>query len=182
LWALLSAVVCLGCIAASTRRLIWAVAPQRVDPRLLLREFDARGREGFRRVTASLARSPEVAAKSGLWAALSADGAEREALVSEELLELRIAAERWVRVPRVCANISLRSGFFFATLALVDNLSARPEAGAGAGLGTLVAPALDAFAVGLVGMSYSVAVHSSARRAVRDHLAAVQRLVDRVCA
>jgi hypothetical protein len=180
LWALLSAVVCLGCIAASTRRLVLARAPLSVDPRLLLRELEARGPEGFARVSAALAQSPEMAGETGLWAALSSEGTRRDALVSEELLELRAAAERWARVPRVCANISLRSGFLFATLALVDNLSAGPEAGSD--LTTLVSPALDAFAIGLVGMSYSVAVATSARKAVRDYLAAVQRLVDRVCA
>ncbi len=124
--------------------------------------------------------SPGLAWERGLWAAFACnDPAERSALLHEELLELQWRAERWARVPRVCASISTSTGFLFASLALIQGLSA----GAGGALpdvGHAVVPALDTLSISVAGASFCIAVHMRARRAAREWVRGVDRLIDRM--
>jgi hypothetical protein len=114
--------------------------------------------------------------ESALWGAFRcASAAEREAGVSEQLLELDWRAQRWQRVPRVCASIATSAGFLCASLSLMRGL-AEPEADAGPAL----VAALGSLMLGIAGTSFCVAVHLRARRALRERLAATERLVDRL--
>jgi hypothetical protein len=50
----------------------------------------------------------------------------------------------------------------------------------GVDAGTALGPALDALAAGIAGMSFCVAVHFRSRRALRERLASVDRLIERL--
>ena len=172
----LSALVASACIFASGRRLAFAGSPAWLDPQLLvdtLRE----GRPG----EGPMLRDAIAACEGAGWerdliAALDvADEDLRAALVNEQLRELDWRAQRWARVPRVCASVATSAGFLFACIALTQGV-ARPTPDVG---GTLVS-ALDALAVGMAGTSFCIAVHVRARRAVRERLAATHRLVLRL--
>ena len=170
--ALLSAVVALGCILASARRLRWALAPTTLDPETLTSAMrDASGPEPAL-VLAALNSRPDLGWEHDL-AATMASG-DVEGAVGEGLLELDWAVERWARVPRVCASISTSAGFLFACIAVLGAL-AQPDEDAPL-LSTLM-PAFDALAVGIVGTAFCVAVHLRARRGAAVQRAAHERLV-----
>lgn len=174
MWVGLSALVSCACILACARRLAWAVAPATMDLRLVVRSVGARGMNASL-LGAAIGEAPEVAWERQLFAALDrSDPAERNALVSEELFELQWRVERWARVPRVCARIASSSAFLFASMALIEGLSALRTF---ENVGAAVSPALDALCIGLAGASFCVAVHVRARRAVRGWLVAADRLV-----
>jgi hypothetical protein len=172
--AVLSALVALGCILASARRFAWVVAPTALDAHLLLDAMRGDGAsERMPALLRTLTSLPSSMWEHDLGLALSeSDPRSRDALVVEQLLELDWRAQRWARVPRVCASIATSAGFFFGSIALLEGL-ALPAPDAGAALFA----ALNALTIGIAGTSFCVAVHLRARRLIRERVADHERLV-----
>ena len=177
--ALLSALVALGCMVASARRLAWAVAPTSLDARLLL---DAVSDEKvWPTLKAAVATLPGPSWEGDLFQALAEkDPRSRDALVTEQLLELDWTAQRWARVPRVCASIATSAGFLFGCIALLRGLSLPSAEGSAPALGVALFSALNALTIGVAGTAFCVAVHLRARRAARDRHKATEHLVTRL--
>jgi hypothetical protein len=150
------------------------VAPIAIDPAQVGQAL-ARAPGGVAAVRAALeVESGDLSWERHFFAALDTPGDdERSGLVNEQLLDLEWRASRWARVPRVCASISTSSGFLFATMALIGGLSEAPLPDVSAA----VSPALDALSVSIAGAAFCIAVHVRVRRAVRQWLSAVDRLV-----
>lgn len=179
LFAGLSCVVAIACVIASARRLAHAVALTSLDPGALMSAFE--GKE-TRAVCAELrdaiATDDSFAWERDFFAAFaSADPALRDSLVNEQLTELDGRAQRWSRIPRVCASVATSAGFLLASMALVQGLSAPVEADTPLESRAALVGALDALAIGIAGASFCYAVHVRARRVVRDRLGAVDRLI-----
>jgi hypothetical protein len=122
-----------------------------------------------------------MAWEQGLFAAFAdRDPRVRDALVNEQLTELDGRAQRWVRIPRVCASLATSAGFLLASIALVQGLAVPAEDDAPMGAGAAIMGALNALAIGIAGTSFCYAVHVRARRLVRERMAAVDRLVLRL--
>ncbi len=185
----LSAIVAMLCTAASLRRLRWAVEPTALDPTALRQVFAAEdGLAVLSPLRDALAGNRELAWEHELLAAFTEPGAAaREARVNEQLTELEGRADRWSRVPRVCASIATSAGFLFATVTLLRTMAPAVSAlgsvnranGSDAVMATL-APALDALAVGIAGASLCAAVHVRARTARQQRLNATDRWVERL--
>lgn len=181
--AALSAVVALACALASARRLAWAVAPTALDAGMLLDAVsDARRWPPLRSAIAAL---PGTTWEGDLLQALAErDPASRDALVTEQLLELDWTAQRWGRVPRVCASIATSAGFLFGCIALLQGLAVptapTSDDGSVPALGVALFAALNALTLGLAGTAFCVAVHVRARRLVRERHQATERLVARL--
>jgi hypothetical protein len=178
----LSCLVAITCVVASAYRLTQAVSLTSLDPGLLL---DALKSDDSRRLCAKLqegtAGGDSVSWEREIMAAFAeSDPRARDALVNEQLTELDGRAQRWARIPRVCASVATSAGFLLASIALVQGLSLPAEAepvGAGA---TTVVGALNTLTIGIAGASFCYAVHLRARRLVRKRLAAVDRLILRL--
>ena len=177
MWLVLSALVALGCVLASARRLSSAVAPVAIDPALLAPALAASSepRTVLRSALASVEEGADLSWERDFFAALDAPTPEeRSGLVNEQMLELEWRAGRWARMPRVCASICTSTGFLFASMALIQGLSQAPLPDVGAA----VSPALDALSsVSIAGASFCIAVHVRTRRAVREWLLKAERLV-----
>ncbi len=173
--SLLAGLVALACVAASARRLAVVVSPTSLDPRLVLEALSKVDERTWVRTRDQIVDS-RLPWESDLFAAFARPSeAEREAGVSEELLELDWQAQRLLRVPRVCASVSTSAGFFFACLAVLRGLAtSEPDTSAA------LTSALDALTLGIAGTSFCVAVHLRARRAIRDRLTCMDRLIDRL--
>jgi hypothetical protein len=172
---LLSALVASVCALASVRRLAWAVAPTSLDARLLASELRKQSPPVRSRFCAALANR-DLPWESPLFAAFFLSKTSREASVNELLLDFDWRADRWSRVPRVCASIATSAGFLFACVALVGAVG-----GANANVEDPLAaltPALDSLAIGIAGTSACVAVHVRARLARKERLAGVDSLAD----
>jgi hypothetical protein len=174
--AFFSALVALACALASARRLAWAVAPTSLDAQWLLDTLRAPSVDALalKRLGREI-EAREFPWESALFAAFAQDDAAWEAGVSEQLLELEWLAQRWSRVPRVCASVATSAGFLCASIALMQGLAAEtvdPSA--------LLTSALDSLTIGIAGTSFCVAAHLRARHALRARLAAIGRLVDRL--
>ena len=158
----------------------FVIAPTPLDPALLQRALvDA---SSVARLREALARRPDLAWERQLVeAALSSgDDAAREALLGEPLSELDFSLERWDRVPRVCASVASSVGFLCATFAVIEALAMPADPEAGTVLGRVLAAALGAFAVGLVGTSFCAAVHLRTRGLAKARVAAADRLVEQL--
>ncbi|HEX3345856.1 MAG TPA: hypothetical protein VHS09_14830 [Polyangiaceae bacterium] len=176
---LLSAVVALACVLASARRLAWAVSPTSLDPAMLLAAVA--DRESWFSLRDAVASSPEASWEGELFQALAErNPRSRDALVTERLLELDWTAQRWGRVPRVCASIATSAGFLFGCIALLQGLSLPAEEGSAPALGLSLFAALNSLTLGLAGTAFCVAVHVRARRVVRERHHATERLVARL--
>jgi len=174
--AALSALVATACILASARRLAWAVSPAWLDPQVLFEALEGERLAEWPKLRAAIASCDGARWENDLLGALGAvDEPSRVALVNEQLRELDWRAQRWSRVPRVCASVATSAGFLFACFALLQG-AALP----GGDVAATVVPALDALAVGIAATSFCIAVHLRAQRAVRERLAATDRLVDRI--
>ncbi len=177
--ALLSALVALGCIAAASRRLVWAVAPTSLDPAAVLSALKAAPPSGRRALCEAIAAREDLDwERDVVRASREADPAARDALLGEQVLELDWRVARWSRVPRVCASIATSAGFLFASVAMLRGLSLPPSDSDPDWLRSVLVSALDALAIGIAGTSFCVAVHLRARRATRERIAAAERLVD----
>lgn len=181
----LAALVAVACVLASARRLAWAVAPTPLDPQLLRAALGgdaARTRAG--KLREMVARESDLTWEREALAAVAEPNAEaREARLGEQWTELDGRAQRWARVPRVCASVSTSAGFLFATLAVLAGLSDPAESAAGASTMAVQAallPAIDALTIGIAGMSFCAAVHVSARSSMRNRLDAARVLVERL--
>jgi hypothetical protein len=176
-----SAIIALGCALASTQRLVWALCPTRFDARLLTSALHGDLAASARKLRDAIADSGP-----GDWASAVLDTlrepskAARDALLSEQLTEYDGLAQRWSRVPRVCASISTSAGFLFASIALIKDLSTFDPGLGAAGVEAALFSALDALAVGVAGTSFCAAVHVRARRAARDRFEAATRLVEKL--
>jgi hypothetical protein len=178
----LSCLVAVVCVVASARRLAQAVALTSLHPEPLLnalrgdRPVDVRGK-----LCAVLDADDRFAWERDLLAAFEpSDARLRDALVNEQLTELDGRAQRWARIPRVCASVATSAGFLLASVALVQGLAVTQDEEAPAGNRAIVESALNAVAIGIAGASFCFAVHVRARRIVRDRLAAVDRLIVRL--
>jgi hypothetical protein len=182
LLALLSAVVALACVLASARRLAWAVAPTSLDAGTLfdaVRDVDPTHWPELRDALAATGREPSWEGDL-LHALAEPDPRSREALVVEQLLELDWSAQRWARVPRVCASIATSAGFLFGSIALLQGLALPAEDGAGPAAGAALVSALNSLTIGIAGTAFCVAVHLRTRRIIRDRVQASERLVVRL--
>jgi hypothetical protein len=180
--ALLSALVAAGCVLASARRLAWAVAPTSLEPTTLLEAFRDGRDDRWGTLRDAIASRDDLPWERDVFSAFRVgDAVARDALVHEQLMELDWRAQRWARVPRVCASIASSAGFLFASIALMRGLSLPAgDPGDRSAVTAALLSALDALAIGIAGTSFCVAVHLRARRAVRDRVAAAGRLVDRL--
>lgn len=157
------------------------VAPTHLDPDVVARAIvDA---SGVARLRAALAARPDLTWERQLVeAACTPDAATREAILGEPLSELDWALERWDRVPRVCASVASSAGFLCATVSVIEALALPDDTDAGPVLGRVLAAALGAFTVGLIGTSFCAAVHLRTRGLAKARLAAADRLVERLLA
>lgn len=173
---MLSALVAGPCVLASAFRLAWAVSPTWLDPQLLFEALKGHRFGDWARLEGVVAACKGAAWEHDLFTALGErDESSRVALVNEQLRELDWRAQRWSRVPRVCASVATSAGLLFACVAIVRGL-AQPTGAAG---GALVS-ALNALAIGIAGTSFCVAVHLRARRVVSERLVAIERLVEQL--
>jgi hypothetical protein len=180
-----SALVAVACVLASARRLALAVQPTWLDARLLAkaleREPSVRGdadriveETSWAKLRNAIAACDRAIWENELIAALeTADERTRIALVNEQLRELDWRAQRWARVPRVCASVATSAGFLFACVAVLRGLAVPTEE-----TNAVLISAVDALAVGIAGTSFCAAVHGRARRIASERLAATDRLVE----
>ncbi len=168
---LLAALVSLGCVLASVRRLLLALEPGGVDAEALLPSL--RDADALVRVRSALEAS---GLRGGAAALLHATGEEdasyRAARIDEELLEVDWTMQRWARVPRVTASIATSGGFLCACVLMIRALSGTEE--------LPLAAALGALGLGLAGASFCAAVHVRMRGLVRVRRTASDRLVERL--
>jgi hypothetical protein len=167
------AVVAFLCVLASARRLVFAVTPTALEPKML---SDVVKEASFEVVARAIERVPEATWEKNLLAAMRREGPERAAEINEQLLELDWLASRWSRVPRVCASIATSIGFLLATLALRQGLlDPNPEA-----IDELLMRSVNVLAVGVAGAMFCVAVHFRAGKIAKSKLADVDVLVERL--
>jgi hypothetical protein len=169
----IAAAVSLLCALASTRRLVFAVAPTKLDPKMLA---DAVKGAPFDAVTRAVERVPDATWEKNLLGAMKLPVHERAAEINEQLSEIDWLSERWARVPRVCASVSTSVGFLLATLALRQGLlDPNPE-----GIDALIVRSINILAVGIAGAMFCAVVHFGAGKAARARLADVDALVERL--
>ncbi len=172
---IIAALVSLGCIAASLRRLRLAIAPSEFDVRML---DDAIGsRDDLKKLRAAL-ETHAGWERDLLAAALDDDPARAGAEIEEQVLDADWATQRWGRVPRVCASVATSLGFLCAAVVLIQGLGATDMSTLESG--SILRSALDALALGIVGMGVSVAVHLRARAVTRNRREAVDHLADKL--
>jgi hypothetical protein len=171
---LIAGAISLACIAASTKRLSFAIAPTFLDVPTLVQAL----RAGLRpkALTRAVAEIPEADWERAVLDAIEQPQAARNALLNEQLGEMDYRLQRWNRVPRVCASVASTGGFLLATLALTEGLSD----GVSLDSGTLVHDAISAVTLGIAGAVYCVAAQFRARGEVKDRLAATDKLIERL--
>ncbi len=182
--AFFSVGVAFACVAASARRLVFAVAPTGLDPGTLLDAF--RGDKGRARVSAlvrAIERAPEADWERDLVFALGRPKEERAALVNEQLAEFDYRVGKWARVPRVCASIATSSGFLLASLGLRNDLALAsdlpPELRDLAFRGAMI-NALNVISIGVAGTIFCIALQLRARTAAKDRREKTDKLVERL--
>ena len=176
--------VALVCVAASARRIWFAVAPPSLDPSAIVEALrgDA-GRARFVAIAAAMRARPEGEWERELFDAIASPPSDRAARVNEQLTEVDYLTQRWDRVPRVCASVASSSGFLLAALALRNGLSdpsAFAEDTKSAVLGAALVDAVDVAAVGIAGAAFCIAAQMYAKKAARARLDAVDKLVERI--
>lgn len=176
--ALLAALVTFACVAASARRLVFALTATAIHPTSLLKALrgDA-GRAAYARVVAEIAREPEATWERDLLSALASESDARIALVNEQLSELDYRLQRWARVPRVCASIATSSAFLLASLALRNALESTSDS---IDVNGAVESAINVAALGITGAAFCIAIQLRARKVAKERLAETDRLVERL--
>ncbi len=183
MWILvgISLAVTLSCGWASFRRLQFAVSPVTLDPATLLSTFRKEGgRDALLRV---LEAQDEDSWERMLLEAIESPKEQRPMRVNEVLSELDQRAQRWVRVPRVCASIASTTAFMLASMALRIGLtaaSAAPDEDLGIYLNATIMGAMNVAAIGMAGAVFCVTVQMQARKVVKAQLAATDKLVERL--
>ncbi len=176
--------VALLCIAASARRVMFAVAPTALDPGAIVEALrgDA-GRARFATIASAIRGRPDGDWERDLFDALASPPEDRAARVNEQLTEVDYLTQRWDRVPRVCASIASSSGFLLAALALRNGLSdpaAFADETKSAVLGAALIDAVDVAAIGIAGAAFCIAAQMYAKKAARARRDAVDKLVERI--
>ncbi len=187
LFSACSALVATACVVASGWRLAWAVAPVDLDPRLVARALEGDGAlalcRSLQRELGSSTVPQRFAWERELLAAFDeSEGRARDARINEELIELEGRAQRWARVPRVCASIGTSAGLLFALVSLLQDLSVPDGEGAAgmSAIGGALSSALGALSLGIAATSFCVAVHVRAAAVARERRAAIDALVEKL--
>jgi len=181
-WVLvgISLAVTLTCGWASFRRLQFATAPVNLDPATLLKAFRKSGKDAL---IVALASQGKDSWEQMLLDAVQSPQHERAINVNEALSELDQRAQRWARVPRVCASIASTTSFMLASVAMRIGLTTAMEStddDLGIALNSTVIGALNVAAIGVAGAIFCVSVQMRARRVVKERLEAADRLVERL--
>jgi hypothetical protein len=177
-----AALVALACVLASARRLVLAVAPTGLEPRAVLRALQGDGgRSRLSALRQAVAADDRFVWERELFAAFDEPpGPHRDALVNEQLLDVEWRADRWSRIPRVCASIGTSAGLLFGSVALLQGLAIPAGADTNTAIHEALMSALDALAVGIAGAAFCASVHVRARRASRECRSAIDELVERL--
>jgi hypothetical protein len=180
--ALGAALVALACLLASAHRLVVVIAPTGLEPRTVLDAL--RGERGVRLLSGLrevLATDDRFTWEREFFAAFDEPaGPRRDALVNEQLLEFEWRAERWARIPRVCASVATSAGLLFGSVALLQGLSIEGDADPGAAIHGALGAALGSLALGIAATAFCASVYVRARRVSRQRRAAVDELVERL--
>jgi hypothetical protein len=167
-------VIASSCVAASIKRMLLASMSTAIEPGVVLGALRS-DPAAWPQIRAELENDPHAEWERAWIDALGARAEVRTALTNEQLSELDYRAQHWARVPRVCASIASSSGFLLASLAMRAGLASDDVDVNGA-----IASALNAATIGLAGAAFCVAAHVRARVVVRDRLAGIDRLVERL--
>jgi hypothetical protein len=173
---ILAILVSSACALASIRRLDLAVGASAVDPTTLAAALRTGPPDLWSAVKRELVDAPEATWERELVEALDAPSPGRVALVNEQLSELDYRAQRWGRVPRVCASISSSFGFLMA-FATVAGVAAGDVTG-DVDFGAAAMTAINVVVIGLAGAAFCIAAHLRATAVVRGRLAAADSLVE----
>ncbi|MBX3186878.1 MAG: hypothetical protein KF819_07685 [Labilithrix sp.] len=179
---ILAAIVALGCVFASARRIWLAANATALHPDVVV---DALKNEGgdLEKLRLLVEADPRADWERDLLAAIHAPAEQRVALVNEQLGELDYRLQRWSRVPRVCASMATSFGFLLATLVLRRGLVDAGELPSDIGellIRGLVGDALTVVAMGVVGTAFCVAAQGVAKRIAKSRAVAADRLVERL--
>jgi hypothetical protein len=176
---LVAAVITLACIAASARRLYFALTAVALDPdELLVALRGDAGRARFPIVADAIRAEPRADFERDLLEAVTTHaGSVRIALVNEQLSELDYRVQRWSRVPRVCASIATSSGFLLASLAMRNALADTSDT---IDVNAAVIDAINVAAIGMAGAAFCIAIQLRARKVAQSRLAAADKLVERI--
>jgi hypothetical protein len=179
LFSFLAAVIALGCIAASARRLYFALTATSLDPSELLNALRGdKGRALFPALVAAIRLEPAAAFERDLVDAVQEhSGTRRVAMVNEQMSELDYMLQRWTRVPRVCASIASSCGFLLASLALRNALADTSDL---IDVNGAVTSALNVAATGIAGAAFCVAFQYAARGVAKARMVAADKLVERI--
>jgi hypothetical protein len=184
MFTLLAAAIAIACIAASAKRLLFAASPTALDPTVLLQALRGdNGKEQLARVREVLRRESDASWERELLVALETEGPARAAYVNEQLTELDYRAQRWARVPRVCASIASSAGFLLAAMTLRAGLLGLPVTEDGfdrEAVDGAIFTAINVAAFGVVGAVTCVAIHIQSRRMAKERLQAADKLVERL--
>jgi hypothetical protein len=164
-------VVAVLCVAASARRLVFAAEATGLDAGVLLAAV-RESPEAWPAIRDAIAREPAAEWERELIEALDS---KHTALVNEQLGELDYTAQRWARVPRVCASIASSSGFLLAALVMRNALASDDV-----DVNSAIAAAINAVVVGLASAAFCVSAHLRARAMVKERLAVTDKLVERL--
>jgi hypothetical protein len=165
-----------ACALASVRRLDLAVGASAVDPTTLAAALRTGPPELWSALKRELMSEPEATWEHELVEALDAPSPARIALVNEQLSELDYRAQRWGRVPRVCASVSSSFGFLMA-FATVAAMAAGDVTG-DVDFGAAAMTAINVVVIGLAGAAFCIAAHLRATAVIRGRLAAADSLVE----
>jgi hypothetical protein len=174
LFTCIAIVIATSCVAASLKRILLASTSTTIEPGVIFGVL-RRDPAAWPEIRAEIEKDPHAEWERAWIEALGARAEVRTALTNEQLSELDYRAQHWARVPRVCASIASSSGFLLASLAMRAGLASDDV-----DVGGAVASALNAATIGLAGAAFCVAAHLRARVVVRDRLAGIDRLVERL--
>lgn len=180
LLAVFAAAGAITCVAASARRLGFAIAPTAFDHKTLREAVD---KSGAKELSAVVAREPAATWEQELFVAIESPKEERDALVNESLGEIDFRLGRWSRVPRVCASIASSAGLLCGAIALrsgLEDVSYAPDGAIDAVLNNAVSNALGVAALGIAAAVACIAIDNEARRAVKSRRLAADLLVERL--
>jgi hypothetical protein len=175
----LGVLISAACVVASGRRLWVAADATGLDPGELSRALRVATANAPKGVWAALGAEvegePDADWERDLFEALRAPSAARVALVNEQLAELDYRAQRWVRVPRVCASISSSSGLLLAALSMRAGLMADDI-----DINAAILAAVNVLAIGFAGTAFCVAAQARAGAMTRQRLVAIDKFLERL--
>ncbi len=174
----LAALVALGCMLASARRLYYATNALALHPAVWLDAIE----HGSGDVAARAVKDDPRAdwERELVEAASEPDETARTARINELLIDLDFRLARWERVPRVCASIASSAGFLFGSLMLRFGLvatGAMADDVRGDAINAVVLQAVNVAAFGVAGAAFAIAAQYRARRAAKAFQVDVDALV-----